>query len=257
MPHSTHPIVICILLLIGMIVMVLLGRGAGQAWNKGGNEPKGGVNSLLAALFALSGLILAFAFGMSETHLERVRDVIENEANAISTAISRADLYPDSVRQTLRIDFKKYLEAVIDFYENKSLEGKYKAVEQASKAGDDLWSIVTQKSKLPNMFLPSTQMTPALNSMFDAAQSRAIVLKSGVPFLIGITLFICLLATCFVAGFTSAAFHKKEWIIIFGFVLVATIVVYTTIDLARPLQGLIGVEAGKKAIVDLREMFQE
>lgn len=256
MIRSTHPVAICLLLLIGMIIMVMLGRVASRAWNKGGNEPKGGVHSLLGALFALAGLILAFAFGMSQTHLERVRSVIEQETNAISTAIMRADLYPDSVRQLLRADFKKYLEAIIDFYENNDIEQKYKAKDQASNAGDQLWAIVMQESKLPAMFLPSTQMTPALNNMLDAAQSRIIVLQSSVPRLVGVVLFVCLLATCFVAGFTSHAFTKKEWIIVLGFVIVTTVVVYTTIDLARPLQGIIQEEAGRQSIIDLRKMFE-
>ena len=78
-------------------------------------EPKGGVNSLLGVLFALSGLILAFTFGMSGTRLEKVRNVVESEANDIGTAILRSDLYADSVREGFRADFKNYLEAVIDF----------------------------------------------------------------------------------------------------------------------------------------------
>lgn len=256
MNHTTHPFFICASLLVGMIIMIILGRLASKLWNKEENEPKGGVNSLLGALFALSGLILAFAFGMAENHLEKVRGVVETEDNAIGTAVLRADLYSDSVREALRTNFKKYLEAVIDFYNNNADTGlQNKAREEAARAGENLWSIATKESKLPNMLIPSTQMITALNAMFDAATSREIVLESRLPPLIAYTLFACLLASCFVGGFTSAAFTKKEWIITLGFIIIATTVVYTTIDLARPLQGVITADAGKKALIELRKMF--
>ena len=63
--HTTDAFVLCIFLFIAMITMVALGRIAGKIWRREEGEPKGGVNSLLAALFALFGFILAFTFGMS------------------------------------------------------------------------------------------------------------------------------------------------------------------------------------------------
>jgi len=67
--QRTDASVLGLLLLIGMIVMIVLGRRIGRIWNKEETDPKGGVSSLFAALFALSGLILAFAFGMSQSRL--------------------------------------------------------------------------------------------------------------------------------------------------------------------------------------------
>src|SRR6476660_1691436 len=116
--HTTDALVLCIFLFIGMILMVALGRYAGKIWRKEEDEPKGGVNSLLAALFALFGFILAFTFGMSGSRYENVRNVIVEEANDIGTAVLRADLYSDSIRNEFRADFKKYLEARIAYYDN-------------------------------------------------------------------------------------------------------------------------------------------
>jgi hypothetical protein len=70
-------------------------------------------------------------------------------------------------------------------------------------------------------------------------------------------LFICILASCFIGGFTSGAFHYKEWVIIVGFALVSSMVVYSTIDLARPMRGIIKERAARQAIMDLRNMFSK
>ena len=131
----------------------------------------------------------------------------------------------------------------------------YKAKEDAAGPGQRLWERAAQQSKLPNMLIPSNQMIPALNSMLDIAQSREIILKSMVPDLIIYLLFICVLATCFIGGFTSGPFHPKEAIIVGGFAVVTAVVFFTIIDLSRPLRGLIKDDAGKQAIIELRKMF--
>lgn len=252
---KTDALILSLLLFAGMIAMVILGRLACRIWNKEASEPKGGINSLFGGLFALSGLILAFAFGMSGSRLEKIRDVVEQEANDIGTAILRSDLYSDSVRDGFRNDFKNYVEAVIAFYSGTDLKQLYKAKEEAVKPAQSLWARATEQSKLPNMLIPSNQMIPALNSMFDVAQSREIILKQRVPDLVIYLLYITVLATCFIGGFTSGRFHPKEAIIVAGFAIVTTMVVYTTIDLSRPMRGMIKDEAGKQAIIELRKMF--
>jgi hypothetical protein len=252
----TEALTLSIVLFIGMIVMVILGRLSCKMWNKEETEPKGGVSSLFGGLFALSGLLLAFAFGMSGARLEKVRDVVELEANEIGTAILRSDLYADSVRDGFRADFKSYLDAVIAFYSGAAnIDSLQKAKEDAEKAGRRLWARAAQQSKLPNMLIPSGQMVPALNGMFDVAQSREIILRQRVPDLIIYMLFIAAFATCFIGGFTSGHFHSKEWIIVVGFSIVTSMVVYTTLDLSRPMRGVIKDEAGKHAILELRKMF--
>jgi hypothetical protein len=247
-----------LILLVGMIAMIAMGRLAAKLWNPEETEPKGGVSSLFAALFALSGLILAFTFGMSQNRLERVRGVVELEANDLGTAILRADLYPDTTREAFRADFKNYLEAVIDFYENAAdFDRVHKAKNDAAIASERLWSRAAKQSKLPDMFLESQQMIPALNDMFDIAQRREIVLKSKIPDLIVYMLFICVWAGCLIGGFTSRTFKRSDWIIIGGFVVVTSMVVYTTLDLSRPMRGIITDVPGKDAIVELRSMFSE
>ena len=256
--QRTDASVLALLLLIGMIVMIVLGRLTSRLWSKEEGEPKGGVSSLFAALFALSGLILAFTFGMSQSRLERVRNVVEMEANDIGTAILRADLYADSAREGFRADFKNYLEAVIAFYDHAAYrEQMHQATVDATRAAEKLWARAMRQSKLPNMLIPSNHMVPALNDMFDIAQSRDLVLKSKIPDLIVYMLFVCVLVGCFIGGFTSGHFTYRDRVIVGGFVLVTAMVVYTTLDLSRPLRGIITDVPGREAILELRSMFND
>jgi hypothetical protein len=254
----TDALVLCIILFFLMIIMVWVGKVAGKLWRKDEGEPRGGVSSLLGAVFALFGLILAFAFGMSGSRYESVKGVVVNEANNISTAVLRADLYPDSVREAFRNDFKQYLEARIAYYDHLSAWDTaqfFKAREDASKISTAIWNRAVQQSKQPNMLIPSSMMMPALNNMIDITTTREAMLKARVPDPIVYMLFILALASSFIAGFTSATIRRKDWLVIAGFALLSSMVIYMTLDLGRPMRGMIKADKGEEAMIELRKMF--
>jgi len=252
----TDTIFLCIFLFIAMLLAVLAGSRVAGKWNSNREEPQGGVKNLLTVLYALSGFILAFTFGMSGTRYEKVREVIEEEANSIETATLRADLYPDILRNELKPELKNYLEAIISYYSNpKDLELVEKSKEDAANAKHHLWKQVSELSKRPELLTQNQQLIPGLNNMFDSAQTREIVFRSHVPDLILVMLFICVITTCFVSGFTANALQRKEWVIIYGFTLVTVMVIYTTLDLARPTRGFIKSDAGRDALKEIRHLF--
>ena len=254
--HRTDATVLGIFLFIAMMAMVALGTMAGKIWRKDEAEPKGGVSSLLGALFALFGFILAFTFGMSGNRYDNVRNIIVEEANDISTAVLRADLYSDSVRDAFRSDFYKYLEARIAYYQNVTDTILFfKAKEDATKISGALWDRAMQQSKLPNMLIPSNQMVPALNSMFDITTTSEVTLRARVPDVIVYMLFILALASSFIGGFTSLAIRPRDWIVVAGFALLSSMIILITLDLGRPMRGIIKADTGVQSIVDLRSMF--
>lgn len=253
---------IAALLFLGMIITFILGRQLAKSWHarraeKGEDLGEGGgVGALLGALFALFGLILAFAFGMSGTRFENVRNVMVEEANDIGTVILRTDLYPDSVRQLLRSELKNYVEARIAYYEKVTDFTLFmKAKENAEKAGAIVWTTVAQFSRQSNATVPSMQMIPALNAMLDIATTRDIMVRARVPDVVVITLFILTLTISFIGGFTYPRIGPKDWVIIVGFALLTSLIIYLTLDLGRPMRGLIKADLGQQAILDLRKLF--
>jgi len=252
----TDAIILCVALFIVMLLAVIVGSRAARLWNKNKEEPQQGVKNMLTVLYALSGFILAFTFGMSGTRYEKIREVIKEEVNSIETATLRSDLYPDSLRHEFRANFKDYLEAIILYYSNpKDYALVVKSKQDAHDAGHRLWALATTEAKKPDMLAQTQQMIPALNNMIDSSQAREIVFRSHVPDLILIMLFLCVLTTCFVSGFTANKIASKEWIIILGFTLVSVMVIYTTLDLARPTRGFIKADAGRDALNGMRHIF--
>src|SRR4030095_15065995 len=127
---KTDAAVLCLMLLVACILTVMAGRDMWvKIFHRDQQESKGGVNSLLGALFGLWGFLLAFTFSNSATKFESVRLVMLDESYIIRNSFARADFFPDSIRNGMREDLTIYLDALIRFYEsagdyNKMLEEK-------------------------------------------------------------------------------------------------------------------------------------
>jgi len=113
----TEASILCLLLFTACILMVMFGRFIRNRFlHKDQQESKGGVNSLLGALFGLWGFVLAFTFGNSATRFDSVRTIMVEESNTIRNAIFRAKTFPDSIQHSLKADLELYLLARIDYY---------------------------------------------------------------------------------------------------------------------------------------------
>jgi len=254
---QVDPAVICFVLFLLMLFTILLGnRMRKKFWSVEEGDAKGGVNSLLGALFGLWSFILAFTFGQSGNRFETVRAMIVDEGNIMRNVILKADFFPDSVRDAYRIDLRKYLEERISYYEDSGDEVRFtKNREELSKTARALWTRTIELSKRPETSGPADDMVPALTNLFDIGIKREAFLSAGIPMPINIMLVVLALSISLVGGFTTPTIKRKEWIVITVFALLASTVLYITIDLARPMQGLIKPDAGQQTIVNLRNLF--
>lgn len=256
--HRADALTICVIVFVGMIIFFMFGRYISKFFPKEDNESKPGLSTLSASLFGLFGFILAFTFGISGHRYESVRDIFIEECEKIGTATLRSDLYSDSVRLAFREDFSDYLEARIGLYSDAGdsvITNKSKSA--GALAAGRLWQRAAQQSKGPNMLIPSNNMVTALNNMFDIATKRDLTLRTTIPDPIIYMLFILAFVSSFTAGVTSTAVRRKDWIIIICYVLFSTLIIYITLDLGRPLRGLIKAKTAEQAIVELRQMFVE
>jgi len=251
------PALICSVLFVLMLFTIALGNKIRRKyWQVEEGESKGGVNSLMGALFGLWSFILAFTFGQSGSRFETVRAMIVDEGNVLRSAILKADFFPDSIRNAYRIDLKKYLEERIAYYEDDGDEAKFLKDRAAlSVTATALWTRTVALSKKPETSGPAGDMASALTDLFDIGIQREAFLNAGIPMPINIMLVVLALAISLVGGFTTPIIKRKEWIVITVFALLATTVLYITIDLARPMQGLIKPDTGQQIIVNLRKLF--
>jgi len=256
--YDTDATVLAFLLFTFMLLSILYGRKLGlKRFNSGRHFDASSTKTIISAMFGLLAFLLAFTFGMSGNRYDTRRGHIVDEANAIGTAILRADLYGDSDRTEFRNDFKKYLEARIEYFEaGKDIPRVLASIDVAGESGKRLWSRATKMAHVSGYSTQTMQMIPALNDMFDISTTRQMGELERVPDSIVIMLFVVSLASGFYLGYTSPE-SKIDWLVAVGFCLLTAVVVYITLDLDRPRRGFINLTASHDAMVQLRQYFEE
>jgi hypothetical protein len=249
--------VLCLFLFLGCLIMVVVGKKLRDKFLLNDeHESKGGVGALLGGLFGLWGFLLAFTFGNVSSRYEHVRASMVDEVSIIRTVILKAELFPDSIQRSLHADMKQYLQSTIDYYQYFGDKEKFtKSKQDAKETGMRLWTRTVEASFLPSVNLSATSMLSSLSEMYDIGARRDSLLKSGLPGPISKMLFFVALVISFVGGFTSPVLRIKEWIVIIGFIFLACLIIYITLDLARPMSGFIRPELEQHEIEQLRELL--
>jgi len=255
--NTTPTFIIVLVLLLCMSLALAVGRNFGIRNSVKYDETEDNSKALISSLLALSALVLAFSFSMSGNRHEIRRQAIINEANAIGTATLRASLYPDSVKAELMQHFQVYLEQRISFFEvGPQYDSAFYWESESEKTGKKLWEAATTYAKATNSVVPSSQMIPALNSMFDLAAERHYALLAKVPEPILYLLFFLSIVCAFFAGYS----RKKERVnklVSLIFCILSAAVIYTTLDLDRPRRGLIQYDDTHQIMLDQRKLFDK
>lgn len=246
---------VCLLLLAGMMACIGLGLRVNR-WDSKKGTRQGGDNLVLSTLFALMGLLLAFTFSAAASRFEKRREFIIDEANAIGTALLRADLYPEPHRSQLRQLFGQYIRLRIAFYTKGETPQQSLMWQQRGGAkGLQLWQMAARLSHNTTYYLPAMQMTPAINQMLDIATARGYNSTNRVPDTIIYFLFITLLITAFFIGFSTKDPNQFDWITPAGFCIVLSLVCFTLLDLDQPKRGFITTGMAHGAITDLQQLL--
>jgi hypothetical protein len=219
-------------------------------------EVQENMGSIEGAILGVMSLLLGFTFSVAVSKYEARRHLVVEEANNISTAILRCDMYPDSIRNPLRTDFKEYVEARIDYYHaGRDEENNHKKIKKAEEISARIWKRVIFYSNNLDFRVRSQQMIPALNSMIDIVTTRDAQRISRVPQLILWTLLILVLTAAFLLG-SDYKGKKKNKIMVLGYAIVMTLTLNLIIELNRPRSGLISINDVEKKITDLRELVE-
>ncbi len=253
---DTDAVVLVLFLFSFMLLSIYTGRRLGlRRFAAGRHFDASSTRTIISAMFGLLAFLLAFTFGMSGNRYDARRANIVDEANAIGTAILRADLYEDADRTQLRSDFKQYLEARIEYFEaGKDIQKVMAANKVAADYGKRIWDRAMKLSHTTGSQTPTMQMVPALNAMFDISTTRQIGELERVPDSIVIMLFVVSIASGFFLGYTSPE-SKLDWLVAVGFCILTSVVVYITLDLDRPRRGFINITASHDAMLMLRQNF--
>jgi hypothetical protein len=230
---------------VALIAAMLVAHEAGR-WThlrqaaRAPNADLGGAGIVEGAIFALIGLLLAFAFSGAASRFDERRQLIVQEANAIGTAYLRLELLPSPAREELRTQMRDYLDTRLRAYRAlPDLDAARGELAKAERMQQQIWSRAVAAAN--GIQAATMLLLPALNDVFDIATSRTMSSQthvSGVIF--GLLVVMCLLGAFF-AGYSMAK-SRRDWVHVSAFALTLSAVVYVIIDLEFPRFGLIRVD---------------
>jgi hypothetical protein len=147
------------------------------------------------------------------------------------------------------------VEARIAFYQvGMDIKQVYRYYFKADSVGQAIWKLAANYARVDDITTRTSEMIPALNAMIDITTTRRAAGEATIPDSIMYFLFSLCLGSAFLLGYD----HKgpMNWVIVFGFAVMLSSVVFTIIDMDRPRSGLINLDVPNQRIVDLRGMFK-
>ncbi|MBL7857543.1 MAG: hypothetical protein JNM57_07630 [Cyclobacteriaceae bacterium] len=254
--QSSSTILIGSILFFGLIGFYIIGHRLRLRIIK--NKPdqlQEDLGAISGTLLGLLALLLAFTFGMSNSRYDARRTLVIEESNAISTAILRTDIYPDSMRNLLRGHLSDYVEARIEFYQaGMDVDKIIMEYKHASDISSTIWSVVAAYARVDNVTTRTAELIPALNAMIDVTTTRRAAGESTIPDSIMYFLFILCFCSSFLLGYDRK--NKFDWVVVIGFALMLSATVFTIMDMDRPRSGLINMDQSNQKIIELRELFK-
>lgn len=245
-------IVLALLLFAGMMVLLDLGFRLARRYKPARGEE---ATSLFdTAIFALLGLLLAFAFSGAMERLNVRRELIVEEVNALSTMHLRNDLLAQAQQKDMRPLFKNYVDARLDYYRAVDAGGDgaqaYAKLEQLQVA---LWRVAVAGVSDPSTQFSAEVVLPAVNDVIDITTTRRVALGTHMSYLVLTLLCGLSLLSAFMAGAGMARHGDRH--VVHGAIYAATVAltIYTILDLDNPRGGLIRNDVAEQLMIDLSQ----
>jgi uncharacterized membrane protein (Fun14 family) len=242
--YAASSTVIAVTLLALMAVCVELGHRSGRSrTSKNTEASRAHINGIQAAILGLLALLLAFTFSLALQRFDTRSEAVVDEANAIGTAFLRADLLPPSLRDEARIAISRYLDARVQEATLPLPEQEARAKLNAAAAGaqGDIWGIAVRASQLNANSLTPHLFVEAVNQLIDSYGKRSAALSQHVPGLVLSLLFVTLLLSGAILGFTAGVAAHRPSLATYVLVGLMVVSVFIVLDLDRPRRGIIQV----------------
>jgi hypothetical protein len=245
-------------LFVGMLICLEIGYRIGR--QRAARDPEGGrtgTDATLAAVFALTGLILAFSFANAGSRFDARRQLIVEETNAIGTAYLRLDLLPASYQAALRESFRRYLDTRLSAYEKlPDIRAAEAELAKAAALQNEIWAQAEEACNAEGRQSTTMLLLPALNEMIDITTTRTFWGRTHSPGVIYALLVGLALLGSMLAGNAMSANERRPLLHMIGFALAVAITIYVIVDLEFPRIGLIQLQTADRALIELRQMMK-
>lgn len=244
--------IVCVALFCGMSLLSLLCHRLGRRRLRAEGPPAEVPGTVIGAVFALLGLLIAFTFSGAYGRFDARRHLIVQEANAIGTAYLRLDLLPADSQGPLREKFRAYALSRAALY--GKLTDAAAAREELARAAAlqrEIWARAVAASAGPRHQPARLLLLPALNEMIDIVTTRTAAIQTHPPALIWAMLFAISLACAGLTGYRGGVSGGGGYSYHIILAAITACVLYVTLDIEYPRYGFVRLDQVNRVLVEL------
>jgi hypothetical protein len=218
-----------------------------------GDAARTGVGVVDSAVYAVLALLLGFMFNGAMSRFDTRRQLIVQEASAMSTAWQRIDALPSPAQPVIRAAFTRYVDAIIGIHVTEPGSARFQTHwADMAPAQNDLWtrsvtaSLADAGGEKARMLL-----LPSLNEAFDAVDAELQATRNHPPQIIYAMLLVAAFAAAMFAGYSMANRGARNWLFTIGIAATIAIVMYVVIQLEFPRLGVVNVAVIDRPLLEL------
>jgi hypothetical protein len=252
-------VVVFSILFFSLLFSVLLGRRFGR-WQmtRHSLSKVEVINVIEGSVFALFGLIVAFAFTGAYDRFESRKLHIIEEANVVETAYLSLDLLVPRDQTQLRETFRQYIDTRLAAYKDiPNFKAVNKELSKSVQLQTMIWNQVLAASKTTNDQTVTQLVIPTITKMFEVENAGYAITGVHPPGIIFELLIGLALLSGFLAGYSMAECKVRHSIYLFIYVAITTFILYLIIDLELPRVGLIRVDSFDQFLIDVRNHMNQ
>jgi hypothetical protein len=255
MEYKIYAILFVICLFLSMLISLYFGRKYVDWQERYGHKNPKTVNAMAeGAIFALLGLLVAFTFSTASQRFDGRRALIIEETNAIGTAYLRLDLLPSDLSLTIKSEFKEYIRKRLELYKRISEPTAAKqSLIESEELQKKIWDKSLKGCSESQESYSCMLLLPALNNMFDIANTRLNHTQIHPPVVIFLFLIGLALLSSFLAGYNFTINKSTGGIYVLSYSFVITLTIYLIIDMEYPRLGLIRVDSFDQILMDIEK----
>lgn len=212
-----------------------------------GTEQDTTLGGIVGATLGLLAFLLAFSFGMAASRFEDRRQVLLEEVNALDAAYLRADLIEEPYRSAMRRRLQEYVALRLDEARSDDLAVDVRRPEQVQ---DEVWKQVVAMNNAGPSTPTKALFVESINNVIEAQTKRTDMARHPIPSTIWLALYLIAAIAMAKVGYQSGISGPRRSAVMPTLALTFTLVFVLTIDLDRPLRGLLTVS--QQAMVDLQ-----
>lgn len=247
---------IALALLLAMIVAALCGHFLRQRSRRqpapGTEDKEDHQGFVLSSVLGLLALLLGFTFALAVDRYETRRGLVLEEANAIGTAYLRTQLLDEPHRTRISTLLVQYTDDRLQIAQASTDEAR-RLYGRDQRLVTELWAATVAAFPTIRGIDFSSAYLDSVNAVIDLNESRKASRQAKVPHEVYLVLFIYIITTAGVLGFSLDARPGRSAATILFLLLTLSLILI--IDIDRPVGG--GINESQKPMEDLRASLRE